>query len=195
MLQIRTVRKNSRKAELADRLYQQAFPESERIPMSFLLRKAKKDFVDFLAFYDADEFIGFAYMISHNDITFVQYLAIDPSRRSKGYGGAVLSLISEKYRGNRLVLNIEETGVAAENAEQRAKRKRFYLNHGYRNAQYRMVHGSEGYEVLIKGDELIPYELLRVFKTYMGRLMYLFFKPKLIPINAVSAMTRTRTTL
>jgi len=194
MLQIRTVRKNSRKAELADRLYQKVFPESERIPMSFLLRKAKKDFVDFLAFYDADDFVGFAYMISHHDITFVQYLAIDPAHRSKGYGGAVLSLISEKYRGNRLVLNIEETGVAAENADQRAKRKRFYLNHGYRNAQYRMVHGAESYEVLVKGDEPIPYEFLRVFKIYMGRLAYLFFKPELIPISSVSPTSQTQTT-
>lgn len=193
MLQIRTIRKNSRKAELADRLYRQAFPENERIPMSFLLHKAKKDFVDFLAFYDADEFIGFAYMISHNDITLVQYLAIAPSHRSKGYGGAVLHLISEKYRGNRLVLNIEETGIAAENADQRSKRKRFYLAHGYQNANYRMIHASEGYEVLVKGEELIPYEVLLLFKKYLGWMLYPFLKPKLVLSPSVSSSPNTST--
>ncbi|MEJ8307175.1 hypothetical protein [Saccharibacillus sacchari] len=104
MLHTQEIRRNTNELELADRLYHEAFPENEQIPMSFLL---------------------------------------------------------------------------------------FYLAHGYRNANYRMIHASEGYEVLSKGEELIPYEFLLLFKKYLGWMLYLFFKPKLVLSQSVSSAPNT----
>ncbi|MCT1578740.1 GNAT family N-acetyltransferase [Oceanobacillus kimchii] len=112
------------------RLFIKAFPKNERLPLWFLLMKADKDFVDFIGFYDEDDFIGFTYLITNKDLIFVLYLAIDSSQRSKGYGGAVLSKIKELYPNNRLILNIEAIISNSQNYEQRVKRKNFYIKMG-----------------------------------------------------------------
>lgn len=164
---------------LVKKLYHKAFPKVERIPMIVLLWKAKKEEVQFVAFYDREEFIGFAYMFSSNNITFILYLAIDASRRSKGYGKTILSMIEADYPEHRLVLNIEEIDPTADNYTQRVKRKDFYLKNGYKNAGYRMIQAGERYEVMVKGLALNETEFLQLFQNLMGRLLFVMFKPKL----------------
>lgn len=181
MLHIEKVHSKSPDLSALLDLYLEAFPSNERIPMALLLQKAKKDFVDFVAFYEEKNFVGFAYLITYQDLTFIYYLAVDPAQRSKGYGQAALAQIAERYPHHRLVLNIEEPDPEADNYEQRVKRKQFYLSNGYRNADYRLIHAKDRYEVLAKGEAPIPYEFLQLFKRFIGPLMYIFFKPRLVP--------------
>ncbi|WP_052723767.1 GNAT family N-acetyltransferase [Paenibacillus wulumuqiensis] len=179
MLDTRKIDNHFEDMDLVKKLYHKAFPKRERIPMIVLLRKAKKEGVHFVAYYDREEFIGFAYMFSRNNITFIFYLAIDASRRSKGYGKTILSMIEADYPEHRLVLNIEELDSTADNYTQRVKRKDFYLKNGYKNAAYRMIQAGECYEVMVKGPELNKTEFLQLFQNLLGRLLFVMFKPKL----------------
>lgn len=67
-------------------LYRKAFPKAERLPWFFLMKRAQKQFIEFIAFYDDDNFVGFAYNITRNDLTYIFYLAVDAKYRGQGFG-------------------------------------------------------------------------------------------------------------
>ena len=48
-----------------ERLNIEAFPEEERIPLSEFLRYTDNDDAHFFAFYNEEEFVGFAFAISN----------------------------------------------------------------------------------------------------------------------------------
>jgi len=52
MLDVRPVIKGSQDLCYVKKLYTSLFPRNEQIPMPFLLWRAKKEVIDFLAFYD-----------------------------------------------------------------------------------------------------------------------------------------------
>ncbi|MGX7197749.1 GNAT family N-acetyltransferase [Enterococcus olivae] len=91
-------------------LYQKAFPKNERIPFWFLIHRTKQVNVECVAYYDQQEFVGFTYLIEHQKITYVFYLAICESARSKGYGSVILDAVKLR-KNHRVVLCIEATDV------------------------------------------------------------------------------------
>lgn len=86
ILRVESVFDNRKEIKKVKELYEGSFPKNERIPINLLLRKAKKDFIEFLVIYDNDVFVGFTYLITREDLTYVLYIAIDNKIRSKGYG-------------------------------------------------------------------------------------------------------------
>ncbi|WP_150266120.1 GNAT family N-acetyltransferase [Paenibacillus tepidiphilus] len=166
-------------------LYVNSFPKHERIPMPFLLWKSGKKFVDFVAFYDEDTFVGFAYLVMDKGITFVLFLATSPELRSKGYGTDILSLLQKQYADSRIILNIEALEDGASNAEQRVKRKNFYLNNGFRNAGFSLVEYGQLYEVLVYGDNVTSREYRGLMHAFVGGPLSFLFVPKFIEGNGV----------
>ena len=69
-----------------ERLNIEAFPEEERIPLSEFLRYTDNDDAHFFAFYNEEEFVGFAFAISNAKAFYVSFFAIMPHLRSHGYG-------------------------------------------------------------------------------------------------------------
>ena len=90
------------------KLYKEAFPKNEQVPFWLLKRLSKKDNVNFYGIYEEAKFAGLVYNVIYKDIVFIFYLAIDKNARGNGYGGKILSLLKEKYKDYRIVLNIEE---------------------------------------------------------------------------------------
>ena len=70
------------------RLYLTAFPKIERHPVTELFSASSRGKAEFLQFTDAGEFIGLAYMIVRGSVAFLLYLAVDDSKRNRGYGSA-----------------------------------------------------------------------------------------------------------
>lgn len=68
------------------KLYKEAFPKEERIPIWLLKKLARKNKANFYGIYDNEKFIGLIYNIYYKDIVFIFYLAIDKETRGKGYG-------------------------------------------------------------------------------------------------------------
>ena len=79
------------------KLYKEAFPKNERIPIFILKLLTRKNKADFFEIYDKEQFIGLVYNVYYHDIVFVFYLAVNNDLRGKGYGSKVLELIKDKY--------------------------------------------------------------------------------------------------
>jgi len=179
MLEIRPVKKGSPDVSKVEELINSLFPKSERIPMAVLLSRAEKDFVDSLAFYDEDKFVGFSYSITNNGVTFIQYLAVDSTVQSKGYGSMILNQIKAQYPNNRVVLNLEILDEDAENREQRIKRRAFYAKNGYEDAGIITTVNGNTLDTLIWGGTITIEELQKLLKNFTGILFGFFIKYKL----------------
>ena len=179
-LRVEYINKNSNELNNIIELFYKSFPKNEQMPLWFLFRKAKMDFVDFLAIYDGSVFVGFTYLITNRNLTFVLYLAISDKIRSKGYGRRVLTEIREKYPNNRIILNIEAVDETSSNYEQRIKRKSFYITNGFQNSNLVVKDHGNLYEVMISNSEVTKEEYYDLIKRFTGSILFLFVKPKIV---------------
>lgn len=110
------------------KIYMEAFPLVERAPFSRIIKQWRSGELDILTFREEDNsLIGFSINASEADLVLIDYLAISPAVRGGGYGSKALELMHLYYLGKRIFLIIEHPDMEADNAEQRSKRKRFYL--------------------------------------------------------------------
>ncbi|NGZ77648.1 GNAT family N-acetyltransferase [Saccharibacillus alkalitolerans] len=163
-------------------LYEEAFPQNERAPLSILFRKARKPFVDFTAYYEENDLIGFSYLSLYRDLVFVMYLAIEPWQRSKGYGSRILEQIRRTYPDNRIVLNIEAFDPGASNAEERRRRREFYVRSGYAGSGFLVKEFGVLYEALVQGGPVGQDEYLRLYGRFMGFPLSVLARPKIFPM-------------
>ena len=175
-MQTKPITKASEDFKTIRSLYKSSFPESERSPMWFLLRRAKRDFVDFLAYYDEDKLVGFTYLIHNKKLTYVLYLAVCENSRSKGYGSQILSHIRETFPNNRIMLFIESEDEKTPNNNQRKKRKEFYIKNGYVAANFMMEARGNIFEVLTQGGKSTADELMELTKKFVGSFIFIFVK-------------------
>jgi GNAT superfamily N-acetyltransferase len=176
-LELKSLNKDSKDVNKVSDLLYEAFPEVERLPLELLFDKANLDEVDFLAIYDEDNFIGFTYLITRKNLTYVQYLAIDSHSRSKGYGSLILSRIKEKYFDNQLTLNIETLDKSATNYEQRVNRKNFYLRNGYESSGLLFKDRWGMYEVMVNGGGKVNQkEFTDLIRGFTGNSLFLYLE-------------------
>ena len=147
------------------RLYQEAFPAAERLPLGFLRRLAREHGA-FLLFLDGEQFCGFAHYIRWQDICYILFLAIEPKLRGKGLGTELLAILRETEPKARLLLEIEHLDPQAANFQERRRRKQFYLNNGYAETGiFFQIRGVE-YELLINGGKITEPEFWTFVKSF-----------------------------
>lgn len=158
-------------------LYIKAFPKNERLPLSLLTFRAMGHAIDFLSLHDGDSFVGFCYLVTKDNLTFVFYLAIDDTKRGKGYGSKALEAIDNYCSSSRIILNIESQDETSTNADQREKRKKFYLKNGYRSTSIKVIEMNACYEMLIYGEENIEQsDYIHIMKVFATPLFAPFVK-------------------
>ncbi len=152
-------------------LYMRAFPPAERKPFSMILRTRAKENAEILAIETADgAFAGEAITVQCGGLVLVDYLAVSEEKRGCGVGSAVLGLLRERYAGKRLFLEIESTKEqGAPNAEQREKRKAFYLRNGLSCMPFRAVEFGVEMEILTFAGEVTFDELHGLYRSVFGR--------------------------
>lgn len=187
-LRVESLKKHPQQITKVKELYLDSFPANERIPINLLLWKAKRDFVDFLIMYDDDVFVGFTYLITRKDLTYVLYIAIDNNIRSKGYGSRALTLIKEKYPNNRIILNIEFVDEIANNYEQRLTRRKFYVRNGFEDSTLIYQDRWGLYEVLIYRGQVDKEEFYDLLKRFAGTLLFSVFKPHITSSKALKVI-------
>lgn len=136
MLTTKKLSKENENKKHAECLYLTAFPAIERHPLNELYEGCEKGNCEWLLFTDQNKFIGMAYMILHDDIAFLLYLAVDDPQRNKGYGTKILTTLNELYKGKELILLIESLREKCDNKKIRIRRKGFYLRNGLHDTQY-----------------------------------------------------------
>lgn len=130
-------------------LMKRSFPENELYSMWFLMLISKVKKVDFLAYYDKDQFIGYVYIIKSKKVAYIMYLAINDKLYSHGYGSKILKDIMKTNNDKTIVLDIEPIDEESSNKDQREKRYRFYLKNGLKETGYFVEDINDGSDYLI----------------------------------------------
>ena len=143
------------------------------------MRQSKKQFIEFIAFYDEDKFVGFAYNISRDDLTYIFYLAVNPAIRGGGYGSKILQETMKMYDGQRFCLSAEKPDSNAENAEQRVRWIDFYHRNGFLDSNKDCVEDGVVYEMLHFGKDFEKSEYLKLQNYFLGFFRH-FFKIEFI---------------
>lgn len=116
------------------RLYETAFPEGEQIPWEDLVRLIEKMPLDFTAYYEDEQFIGFTITYPRRTFNWYWYFAVCEELRGKGYGQRIFSQLMKKYQGRSSVLDMESPyQEPCPNPEQRKRRHAFYMRCGFRD--------------------------------------------------------------
>lgn len=167
-----------KKNKKVTKLYNEAFPKDERIPIWLLKILVRKNKAKFYGIYDNEKFVGLVYNIFYKDIVFVFYLAIDKGTREQGYGTKVLDSIKQKYKNSRIILCIEPVDENSDNYEQRVKRKKFYLKNGFEDSNYIIKERNIIYEMLYYNENVALQEFEEMMKNYFGKMLYEKFYKK-----------------
>lgn len=149
--------------EFAERLYLEAFPESERKPFDLLLCKQFEGSAELLcAVDDAGSPAAIVFTLSDGGYVLLDYLAVCPKYRGNGIGTEILSLLKRRYPGSNIVLEIESTASLADKGDLRLRRKAFYERNGF---------SANGYLVDLLGVDM---EIMSVSPIPFGEYHALF---------------------
>lgn len=108
------------------KLYQKAFPRSEKKPFSMIRKKQREGKTDIWRFTREGKFAGIIITINGDEHILIDYLAVDEGQRGTGIGTEVLQLMREHYAGKGVFLEIESVYEECENKAERIRRKHFY---------------------------------------------------------------------
>lgn len=155
-------------------LYFQAFPAEERVPWSWLYHQSKKQFIEFIAFYDQDEFVGIAYNVTQKDLTYIFYLAVDPQIRGGGYGGKILADLAKMYQGQRFCLSAEAPDSEADNNETRLRRIAFYQRNGFELSHKTALEKGVKYTMMHRNGNFENAEYQKIIAYFAGFFKFIF---------------------
>lgn len=148
-------------------LYEEAFPEIERKPLPLMEKLADMGQMELLAVVDEGEFAGLAFNMMDGNEALLDYFAIASEKRGTGCGSRSLALLLERFSGKKYIFEIEMEDEAADNAEERARRKAFYLRNGLKETGlFAHVYGTD-FELLTPGGELTYEE----YTGFLGRIL------------------------
>ena len=104
-----------------------------------MAKKRKEGFMELMTVEDDNgTFLGIAITILHKDIVLLDYFAVSPTRRGQGVGSEVLKLLTQRYQGKRILLEIEDPEEPCKNQKDRLRRKAFYLRNGLTVQDYKV---------------------------------------------------------
>lgn len=150
-------------------LYETAFPKEEQKPISYMEKWAEEGKAELLAVVEEREFIGLVMNMFSSSAAVLDYFAISPEKRNGGYGGKAVRGLVERFQGQKYVFEIEKQDELAENAEDRKRRKAFYLRNGLKETGL-FVHAYDtDFEILTPDGELIYKQYEDMLKEMLGK--------------------------
>lgn len=168
------ITQDSRFWERVNTLAKEAFPPEEYLAPSELVKMARSENFDFLALLDGDAFVGFMVVMLYEDMAYLFFLAIDADCRGSGYGSRAIETLKAEYPGKTQTVDFEMPDDAAPNKEQREKRRRFYLQNGYRETGLFLSYLGVDYEVFCMDKKFD----IATFKAMMKTVQVEGFDPK-----------------
>ena len=130
------------------KLFEEAFPENERtVSMDVIVAHLNQLPCDLIGIYPdetPDIFAGFFLGLRGKDGVYGVYLATRTELRSTGIGGKAFRAIVESYGDTPFWFSYESPFEESDNAEQRERRRRFYLKNGfYETGWFAKLNGTE----------------------------------------------------
>jgi len=161
-------------------IYDEAFPEGERIPNEEFMTVVQGYGCTPWAIYDDGNMVGLT-CVMHNEehkMGYLWYFAIAANCRNRGYGGRALQLLKDKYSGSQLVLDMERLYPDADNYGQRVRRLHFYERNGFERAYVGMSYLGMDFELMCDKAPL----RLDDFKAVITKVANSLFHPVFSPI-------------
>ena len=153
MLSMKLIGDTPEEQKKAKALYYRAFPKNERRSFPEMVENRFGN-TEVFCLYEGETFVGMACMLNSPTISHIIYLAVDESLRGHGYGSKALELLHQSKPKNKIMVDIEIPDEQAENAEQRKKRKKFYIKAGYAETPVKYEWRHENYEILSYGGQI-----------------------------------------
>lgn len=108
------------------KLYQEAFPKSEKKPFWMIVNMHRRGSSHVWRFARNGTFAGLVITINGENHILLDYLAVEESRRGTGIGTEILQRMRAQYAGKGVFLEIESVYEDCDNKAQRIRRKHFY---------------------------------------------------------------------
>ena len=159
-------------------MYHEAFPANEKLPLWYLQFLTLRKGISFTAYYDDDQLVGMSYTTKTQNRIFVLYLATNARIRSRGYGTKILQQFIRENPNQEIVLNIEPQDAYADNADQRAKRLRFYQKNGFTLTGYVVEDSTQEFDILSTSNHFSVVDSQRAVKKLSFGLQKVTVKPK-----------------
>lgn len=171
-------------------LYETAFPSQERKPFGVMEELSARGKMEMLAIMDEERFVGLAIVLLAGESVILDYFAIAASMRNCGYGGKALGMLVSRYSSQRMILEIEMEDPQAENAQERVKRKAFYMRNGIKETGvYAHVYHTD-FELLSADGKLTYEEYVQAMKASMGAAWVEKLSPRQIFMGAAKRRGR-----
>lgn len=167
------------KAQLYE-LYERAFPEQEKKPLQIMEKLVEDGKMEMLAMVDRDEFTGLAINMISGNRALLDYYAIAPEKRGSGYGSRGLEVLLDHFKNSKYIFEIEVQDAQADNAEERKRRKAFYLRNGLKETGlFANVYDTD-FELLTPDGELSFQEYVEFLREVLDEEYVHMLNPTLI---------------
>lgn len=167
------------KAQLYE-LYDNAFPEQEKKSLHVMEQLVNDGKMEMLAMVDEDEFVGLAINMISGDRVLLDYYAIAPEKRSCGYGSKGLEVLLAHFENQKYIFEIETQDEKADNAEERRRRKAFYLRNGLKETGLSANVYHTDFEILTPDGELSFQEYVDFLREVLDEEYVQMLRPTLI---------------
>lgn len=159
--------------------YLEIFPEVERKPLWLVRFSYKKGYTQIIEILDNNTLIGFMLLnrVKDKEYAVLDYLAILPEYRNKGYGTKALELLIEQEKENAgIFIEIEKSGLGKDEEENllREKRKSFYESLGFKELNFDLFLFDETYTPYVFSnikidEENIIKEIINIYESISGK--------------------------
>ena len=166
LLEMKKLDRNHPDLQKVLNLYISAFPRNEL--MNFNIFYTNHIRGDVISFYNNNNFIGFAALLTKGNISNILYFAIEPNLRGKGYGTQSLKQICNYFKSFKIILDVEDPFECNNEfeREKRLKRILFYKRVGFELTTIRYKWSDEYYVIMISNsDDISEDEFWDFWKT------------------------------
>ena len=153
MIRLENVRDRPQDLLALKALYERSFPTNERRPLEPLLND-RTGHAAVLSVVRKGAFGGFLCLLMAGDLIHIIYFAVPEELRGRGIGSEALAEVRLLNPGKRIIVDVEQAREGASNAEQRRRRRDFYLRNGYAETPVRYTWRDEDYVILCAGGSL-----------------------------------------
>ncbi len=113
------------------KLYFLSFEPEERLPFFRMAALALlRSSVDLLAYYEGEIFCGFSFTVCTEHYLYINFFAVSPELRSKGYGTKILNVLRQRYP-IPAVCDAKAVEQGSAEFDQDVRRIRFWERNGF----------------------------------------------------------------
>lgn len=158
--------------------YTEIFPDEERKPLRTIRTSYEKGYTQIIEIVNNDTSVGFMLInrIEQNGFAILDYFAIFPQYRNKGYGRKAIQLLLEQNKNNSgIFIEVDKIGLGKDEEENkiRERRKNFYENLGFKKLNYdlflfNVIYMPYLYSNIETDEILVVEKILDIYNTTVG---------------------------